>query len=96
MEACRSHAKYLVLHFLNGRLTSSKITHSWRGALMSKRNHQRHCYDGLPRHLRERLDAATRILPMEAIYALRGLEKPDTDLSADDLAILKSMGIGHE
>jgi hypothetical protein len=87
-EPCRN-AKYLVLHFLNGVLTSTKVTYSWRGALMSKSNHERmyKLYPG------ERWDAATRILPIEAILAMQGLEKLDTDLSTADAVLLRRMGI---
>lgn len=102
-ELCYN-AKYLVLHFMNGRLNSTKVCHSWRGALMSKRNHEWpynhkrlkevfHYTDAQIAALVRSYDAATRILPIEAILALTGLEKPDTDLSAEDMAILKRMGI---
>jgi hypothetical protein len=83
-ESC-CNAKYLVLHFLNGQLISTKVTRSWRGAQMSKRNHE--CCFGT------RYDAATRILPIEAILSMQGLEKPDTALSANDAALLRRMGI---
>jgi hypothetical protein len=92
-EPCHN-ARYLVLHFLNGRLTATKVTRSWRGALMSKRNHERD-YNALPQPLRECWDRATRILPIEAILALQGLEKPDNNLSEADIELLKRMGIGE-
>jgi hypothetical protein len=104
-EACYN-AKYLVLHFLRGQLESTKITHSWRGALASKRNHERYCDPAIMRRvfkyteaqiavLQERNDATSRILPIEAILALKGLERPDTELSEADMAVLKSMGIAE-
>lgn len=88
-------ANYLVLHFMNGKLISTKVTRSWRGAMMSKRNHERP-YQKLvaefPR-AREAYDCATRIIPISAVLAIKGLEKPDTELSEEDIALLKKMGI---
>jgi hypothetical protein len=85
-EYCRN-ARFLVLHFVNGKLRSTKVTHSWRGAMLSKRNHEKGWEAACG------YDLATRILPIEAILAIRGLERPDTDLSADDAALLRRMGI---
>jgi hypothetical protein len=86
-ELC-PNAKYLVLHFLAGRLISTKVSRSWRGAQMSKRNHDR--------FLGGRFDAHTRILPIETILALEGLERPDTDLNEKDMALLTRMGISDK
>jgi hypothetical protein len=102
-EPC-NHAKYLVLHFHNGLLCGTKITRTWRGALMSKRNHERpynrkilkevfHYNDAQIDLMQKAYSACTRILPIEAVLALQGLEKPDTDLSAEDMALLNRMGI---
>jgi hypothetical protein len=87
-EACYN-AKYLVLHFLNGELTSTKVVYSWRGAQMSKQNHERE-YKLFPS---DQYDAATRILPVQAILKLQGLEQPDTSLTASDADLLRRMGI---
>jgi len=87
-ESCYN-AKYLVLHFLNGQLTSTKTTHSWRGAQMSKQNHER-MFKLYPN---ERYDTATRILPIEAILLMSGLERPDISLTAADAELLRRMGI---
>ena len=85
-EPCRN-GKYLVLHFRNGELTSTKITRTWRGAMMSKWNHERGYGFG------PRADSLTRILPIDAILQMAGLEKPDTDLSEEDFILLRRMGI---
>ena len=102
-EACYN-PKYLVLHFMNGQLCSTKVTHSWRGAVMSKQNHERpfnaktlkevfgYTDQQIALH-RAQYNAASRILPIDAILALKGLEKPDTELSETDLALLRRMGI---
>jgi hypothetical protein len=65
---------------------STKVSRSWRGAQMSKRNHDR--------FLAGRWDTATRILPIEAILALEGIERPESELNDTDLKLLKRMGIG--
>ena len=79
-------AKYLVLHFSQGKLESTKVCATWRGAQMSKRNH-------LCLHKYGEYSATTRIIPIDAILAIKGLEKPDTELSVEDVKILQEMGI---
>ena len=102
-EGCYN-AKYLVLHFIDGKLVGTKVSRSWRGAQMSKRNHERpYDYKTLRKvfgytdaqiaALVLHHDAATRILPIDAILAMKGLEKPDTNLNAEDAALLRRMGI---
>jgi hypothetical protein len=85
-EYCRN-ARYLVLHFVEGQLVSTKVARSWRGAMMSKRNHE-HGWE-----TKYGYDLATRILPIDQILAMQGLEKPDTNLNADDAELLRRMGI---
>jgi hypothetical protein len=91
-------ARYLVLHFLNGKLRGTKITRTWRGALASKRNHEQP-YERLVKahpQAREIYDAATRIVPIEAILDLPGMDRPDTDLTPDDLLMMKRWGISDD
>jgi hypothetical protein len=62
---------------------------------MSKQNHER-LYSQLPASYRARYDACTRILPIDAVLAMQGLEKPDTELNAHDAALLRTMGIAYD
>ena len=91
-------ANYLVLHFERGKLSSTKVTQTWRGAIMSKRNHERDMFfKEMPevekQRWREYYDRSTRIIPIGAVLAIKGLEKPDTELSDEDMEILRQMGI---
>jgi hypothetical protein len=90
-ESC-FNPQYLVLHFLRGELTSTKVSRSWRGAQMSKRNHEAP-FQAKDAAFREKYDAKTKILPIAAILAMDGLERPDTELSDADMEILRRMGI---
>jgi hypothetical protein len=87
-ESCYN-AKYLVLHFVSGKLESTKVCYSWRGAQMSKRNHER-MFKMYPH---SRYDACTRIVPIEAVLAIPGMERVDTKLNPDDADLLRKMGI---
>lgn len=85
-EPCYGDPQFLVLHFLDGRLFSTKVAKNWRGAQMSKRNFER-----LTSRYRDR--AMVKILPLQAILEMKGLEAEETRLSDGDVAILKMMGI---
>jgi hypothetical protein len=78
-EVCWGAAKYLVLHFTGGQLTSTKVCHSWRGAMMSKANHERP-YPLWPEKLMQewKLRRTTKILPIAAILQMTGLDAPTT------------------
>jgi hypothetical protein len=85
-EPCYGDPQFLVLHFLDGKLWSTKVAKNWRGAQMSKRNFER-----LVSHYGDRV--MVKILPLRAILEMRGLEAEESRLSDGDLASLKLMGI---
>ena len=86
-EVCYGNPQFLVLHFLDGRLWSTKVAKNWRGAQMSKRNFERL----LVSHYGDRVKV--KILPLQAILEMKGLEAEESRLSEGDMAILKMMGI---
>ena len=86
-EPCYGDPRYLVLHFCQGKLFATKVCHSWRGVQMSKRNFEK-LLDGGPNGPR----ALVRVLPLDAILAMKGIEQAG-DLSAEDAKILAEMGI---
>jgi hypothetical protein len=97
-EPVWGNANYLVLHFERGKLCGTKVTQTWRGAMMSKRNHEKIDYfndmnEAEKARWTQYFDRATRIIPISAVLAIKGLEKPDTELSAEDIRILRRMGI---
>ena len=94
-EPVYGEPRYLVLHFLRGQLDSTKISHSWRGAMMSKQNHERP-FREMEKEFHipvEHYSATTRIIPMESVLAIKGVEGPDAQLTEGDLDYLKEMGI---
>jgi hypothetical protein len=67
--------------FDRGKLQGVKLCRNWRGARTSQAYHEK--YPG----------GLCKIIPVEALLAINGLNAPSTQLTDSDMAILKSMGI---
>jgi hypothetical protein len=76
---------------MQGKLGSAKVCSTWRGALMSKRNHLRQ-FEKYP-DMMKKYDPYVKIISMDAILAQRGIEYPGSEFSAEDLEFMKKIGL---